>query len=145
MFFELLCKDLVSSVIFADEQRTRCIHIDPVDDPGAQNAVDPGKVFPTMEHHSIHQSMAVVPGCRVYHHPLRLIDDKDIIVLIEDVKRDILRKDVKWFRLRDLHLNRVTFRKFIVCFYCFHRPLYNKKVSEIQTRYMQSQHSSPPH
>ena len=41
MLFELFCKDLVRTVIFADEKGTCCVHIDPVDDPRAEHPVDP--------------------------------------------------------------------------------------------------------
>ena len=50
----------------------------------------------------VDQGMFIVSRSRVYDHSFRLVDNEDILVFIEDVQRDILRKDVRDLRIRQM-------------------------------------------
>ena len=70
-----------------------------------------------MEHNGVDQRTAVMAGRRMYDHSLRLVDDKDIVILIQDIKRNILRKDIRNFRVRYPYNDVIVFICFIICFY----------------------------
>ena len=116
MFFELVCKDLMGPVILADEERTCRVHIDPVDNPRAENTVNSGKAAAAVIENRIYQRMAVMPGRRVYDHSLRLIYNKDVLILIQDVQRDFFGKDVQWLRIRDLYTYLIPCIYFVIGF-----------------------------
>ena len=103
MLFKLVCKNLMSPVILAYEKRSCSVHIDPVDDSRAEHPVYAGKAAATVIEHCIYQCVAVMPGCRMYNHSFWLIYYKNIIILIQNIKRNILGKDIQRFGLRDLY------------------------------------------
>ena len=89
MLFKLVCKNLMSPVILAYEKRSCSVHIDPVDDSRAEHPVYAGKAAATVIEHCIYQCVAVMPGCRMYNHSFWLIYYKNIIILIQNIKRNI--------------------------------------------------------
>ena len=50
-----------------------------------------GKLITKMIHKSIYQSSAIMACCRMNNHPLRLIDYDNIIIIIDNIQRNILR------------------------------------------------------
>ena len=60
--------------------------------------------------------MAVMPGRRVYDHSLRLIYNKDVLILIQDVQRDFFGKNVQWLRIRDLYTYLIPCIYFVIGF-----------------------------
>ena len=56
MYRELFCEALVGEIALTDNQGTRCVHIDSVDDSGAQNAVDAGEISAAVIQNRIDQS-----------------------------------------------------------------------------------------
>ena len=54
-----------------------------------------------MIEYGVYKRVAVMSGRRMNHHPFRFVHDKDIVILVEDVQRDILRENVQHLRLRD--------------------------------------------
>ena len=82
MFFQLRRDGIVGEIILAGDDDAGRVHIDPVDDPRAQNPVDPGEIFLTMVHQRIHQSPCVMSCCRMDHHALRLVHQDHIVILI---------------------------------------------------------------
>ena len=61
-----------------------------------------------MEHHRVHKSAAVMSGSRMNDHSLWFVDDQDILVLIQDVKRDILRLNIGDLRFWQDDLNLIV-------------------------------------
>ena len=87
-------------VIFTDDQGAGSVLVDAVYDPRAHHAVDAGKAVAAVEHHRIDEGAAVMPRSGVNDHILRFIDHKDVLVLIQDVQRDVLRRDIGFCVLR---------------------------------------------
>ena len=75
----------MGKIIFAYDQNSGGVHIDPVDDPRTHNTVNTGKLILAMGHQSIDQGSRVMSGCRMHNHSLRLIDQDHILVLIKNV------------------------------------------------------------
>jgi hypothetical protein len=55
----------------------------------------------------IDQSPAVDAGRRMHDHALRLVDDDDILIFIQDIQRDILRPDFDRRAFRNLQTDRI--------------------------------------
>ena len=53
-----------------------------------------------MIEHSINQRAGVVTGSRMYYHSLWFVHNEQIVVLIEDIERNIFRFCRKLFRFR---------------------------------------------
>ena len=104
-------------IIFAGHQRSRRVHIDPVYDSRPHGAVNAGQFKAAVVHQSIDQRLAIVPGRWMHDHLLRLIDNDDILVFIEDVQRNVLRLDIRLFCLWKVYLYPVTQRKPVIGFY----------------------------
>ena len=75
MVFDLLRDVYMRRICFTDNKRAGRILIDPVYDSGADNAVDPAELIPTVVHDGIHQRSAVMSGRRMDNHVLWLIDN----------------------------------------------------------------------
>ena len=108
MYRELLCEALAGEIALTDNQGTRCVHIDSVDDSGAQNAVDAGEISAAVIQNRIAQCSAAVACRRMYDHPLGLIDDQKIIILVQNIKRNVFWLHVQFFRFRQKHQNGIT-------------------------------------
>ena len=77
------------------ERRFADIHIDAVYDPRPHNAVDPGKILPAMVHECVYERPRIMPGGRMNHHACRLVHHQNILVLINNVQRDVLRRNLQ--------------------------------------------------
>ena len=119
MYRELFCEALVGEIALTDNQGTRCVHIDSVDDSGAQNAVDAGEISATVIQNRIDQCSAAVACRRMYDHPLGLIDDQKIIILVQNIKRNVFWLHVQFFRFRQKHQNGITGGNLTACFLRF--------------------------
>ena len=75
MFLDLLRNKDMALIIFADNQWTRCVHIDAVYDARADLPVDAGQTVPAVIHDGIDKRAGIMPGGRVDDHSLRLVDD----------------------------------------------------------------------
>lgn len=119
MYRELFCEALVGEIALTDNQGTRCVHIDSVDDSGAQNAVDAGEISAAVIQNRIDQCSAAVACRRMYDHPLGLIDDQKIIILVQNIKRNVFWLHVQFFRFRQKHQNGITGGNLTACFLRF--------------------------
>ena len=88
-------------VVFADNDRTRGVFVDAMDDSRAHDASDPGQIILAVIHDGVDDRAAVMTGGRMYHHIFGLIDDKKVVILIENGKRNIFRCDVRLCSLRN--------------------------------------------
>ena len=119
MHRELFSEALMGEITFTDNQCTRCVHIDSVDDSGAQNAVDAGEISAAVIQNRIDQCSAAVACRRMYDHPLWLIDDQKIIILVQNIKRNVFWLHVQFFRFRKKHQNGITGGNLTACFLRF--------------------------
>ena len=98
---QLFGNALMRPVIFAGNHHTCRVPIDAVYNSRPKNPVDARQAVFTVVQEGIDQCSAGMPGCRVNHHTLGLVDYDDILVFIKNVERNIFRK----------HLCRLGFRQ----------------------------------
>ena len=60
--------------------------------PGRRTPPMPGQAGAAMGDQRIDQRAGLVAGGRVHHQPARLVDDDDVVVLVDDIERDILAR-----------------------------------------------------
>ena len=58
--------------------------------PGALDPADAGQAVAAVKQQGVDQRAAGAAGGRVDHHADRLVDDDQLVVLVEDVERDVL-------------------------------------------------------
>ena len=98
---------LVRSIILCRNDQAAGVPVDAVDDAGAQRAPHAAEAPPAVVEQGVDQGPVRVPRRRVDHHPHRLIDHDDVLVLIDHIQRDILRQGVRRLRLRHEDLYRL--------------------------------------
>ena len=105
MDFQLLGDALMGKIVLADDQDPRGVHIDAVDDSGAHHPVDSREISSAVIHQAVDQRAAVVAGGGMDYHALRLVDENNILVLVENVQIHLFGHDLRFcgFRSRDLH------------------------------------------
>ena len=95
MFLYLFRQTKMSFVIFRNHKQTACVLVDSVNDTGADNAAYSRKTSFAMKKKSIDKSVVGISRRRVNDHALRLVyNNKQIAVLIENIKRYVLRNNV---------------------------------------------------
>ena len=105
-----LCRNgQMGCVILADKKASRSITIDPVHNSRPHDTVDSGKAVPAVIHKRIDQRMAVMAGRRMHHHPLRLVHHKNILILIENIERNIFRQNIRLHRFRKEKTDLIAF------------------------------------
>ncbi len=102
MLLQLRRNAAVCRIVFAGNDGACGIPVDPMYDARPQNAVDPRKLAAAVIHQGIDQCAAVMACRRVHHHPLWFVYDNHVLVLIQDIKGDILRFNVGLLRRRKL-------------------------------------------
>ena len=70
-------------------------------------------------HQAVHKSSFIVSGGRMYYHAFGLIDQNHILILIEDIKGHLLRRNLRFHSFRHLESNRIAGRCFVAAFYRF--------------------------
>ena len=100
MIGELRGQRLMSAVVLGHHHQPGGVLVQPVHDAGPPDAADPGKARAAMRDQRVDQCAGLVAGGRMHHEALRLVDDDDVVVLIDDVERDILALGFGGDRLR---------------------------------------------
>ena len=103
VYAHLLAKGLVRRIVFGNDQKTAGVLIDTVDDARADGPANAGQLSRAMVEQRIDQRAVRVAGSRVNDHSLGLIDDKQVVVLIDDIQRDILGLGLDGLRVGQLH------------------------------------------
>jgi hypothetical protein len=108
-----LCGNVpVGCIILAYDKGACCILIDPVDDTRPDLAVDPGKAVPAVIHDRVHKRTFRMSRGRVDSHAFGLINNQNIVVLIKNIERDILRQDFSAGRLRNMYFHALSAGQF---------------------------------
>ena len=113
MDLQLLRKRLMRLVILTDHEQPRRVHIDAMHDARTHHSVDRAELRTTVIHHRIHEGPLRMPRRRMHDHTLRLIHDQHILILVDDVERDVLRLHVERHRRRQIqrqHIARLQLR-----------------------------------
>ena len=78
-------------------------------DPRTYYSIDGRKRITAVKHQSVHQRPRIIPGRRMHHHSSRFVDHQQIIVLINDLKGNILRFHLQLLWSRYLDQDTVAF------------------------------------
>ena len=106
----------MSQIIFRHRQKPGGILVNPVDNAGAQLSVDARKVIPHGVQKAIHQSVLLMPGGRMHHQPLGLVDHQHILVFVDDIQRHFRSHNIHGLGLRDGILHNVPGIQLVVLF-----------------------------
>ena len=117
MILQLLGKIAVCSVVFTYQKSTCGILVNAVDDSWPHNTVNAGQVPLAMVHNGIYQSSAGMSVGGMNNHSLWLIYYQYVLILIQNVQRDIFRKNIRLGQIRQGCLYQIPCLYFIVCFY----------------------------
>ena len=112
-FLDLFCQGKVGLVILGADHHPAGIFVQPVDDAGPDDPVDPRKVFAVVQQ-GIDQCPIRIPSCRMDHHTSRFVHHDYILVLVEDIQRDIFRLCLQIRRRQHRDLEHIARFHFIV-------------------------------
>src|SRR5574344_119868 len=90
----------MSLIILAGQHNTGGILVNTMNNSRSDNAVDIGQLISAVSQKSVDKCPFVVTCGGVNNHSLRLVDDKNITVFVENIQRNILRSVVHNLRLR---------------------------------------------
>ena len=92
----------VRCIVLCHHQQAAGVLVDAVDDAGADLAANAGKAALTVPQQGVYQCAVRVAGGRMDHHALGFVDHQQVLILIHDVQRDVLRHRFNGFCIRDL-------------------------------------------
>ena len=91
---------LVGIVVFRRDDEAGGVPVNAVDDTRPQFPADAGEGVPAVVEQGVDQRAVRVAGGRVDHQALGLVHHDDILILVDDVQRDVLGHHVHRFRVR---------------------------------------------
>src|SRR5690606_27442025 len=91
---ELLCETVVGLIVFRDDDHARGLPVEPMDDAGTLDASDAREVANPVKER-VDERRARLRGSGVHGKARGLVDDRDRIVLVEDLDRDRIRSKLK--------------------------------------------------
>ena len=103
VYAHLGAERLMRRIVFGHHQQTAGILIDAVYDAGADRAADAGQLPGTVVKQCIDESAVRVAGGRVNHHALRLVDHQQVIILVHNIKRNVLGLRLNGLRVGQCH------------------------------------------
>src|ERR1700730_8002723 len=105
---ELPAQRAVGAVGLGHDQETARVLVEAVHDAGAFLAANAGEGWAAMSNQRIDQRARPVAGGGMDDEPGGLVDDEELVVLVHDVQRDILRRDFGVRRGRNGEANAVA-------------------------------------
>ena len=99
---ELTRQLLMRAVVLGDHHEPGRPSIEPVNDPWPQLAADAAEIG-QMVKQRVHQRARPVSRCRVDHHPRRLVQHREIQILVEDLEGQRFRADLGGRGVRCVH------------------------------------------
>ncbi len=88
---ELLGEALHRALVLGRDQHAARVLVEAVHDAGPRHAADPFERRPAMGQKRVHQRAVQIAGRGMHHEPRLLVDDDEIVVLVEDDERNVLR------------------------------------------------------
>ena len=107
MGFELRSESVMSCVAFRHNQKAGRILVDPMNDPRPLCAADTRQAIAAMVHQRIDQRPRGRAGCRMHDHARRLVDDDQMIILEDDIKRDVFGQQIAFHCSGDCDFHRI--------------------------------------
>ena len=104
---ELGRKRAVARIVAGDDDQAGRALVEPVDDARTRHAPDERPATAAAQQR-VHQRAGVVAGRRVDDHARRLVDDRQVVVLVNDLEWNRLRRGFGYVSLRDLELHDVA-------------------------------------
>ena len=96
------------AVVLGDHHQAGGVLVEPVHDARPLHPADAGEAVAAMGDQRIHQRSRGVSGGRMHHEPCRLVDDDDVLVLIDDVERDVFSRRLGLLGLGHVHHDQVA-------------------------------------
>ena len=90
-----------------------------MDDPGTDHTVNSRKTVSAVIKQSIYKSSAVIARRRMHYHSLWFIDYQQTAILINNIKRNILRFSIQFNRFGNIYFNNISCLLFIILSNCF--------------------------
>lgn len=110
-----LCGEpLMSKVILGSDQQARGIFIDPVNDTRTFLSADTGERITAMPQQGIYQSAVRMSWGRVYNKPPGLVNYNQILILVDDIKRDVLSNKGRFLKRGEAQHKAVSCGAFVV-------------------------------
>ena len=94
---------MVGCVIFGHHQQAAGVLVNTVHNAGADGAANAGQLPRTVVEQRIDQRAVRVAGCRVDNHPLRLVDHQKVVILIDNIQRDVLGYGLDGLRVEQVN------------------------------------------
>jgi hypothetical protein len=94
-------------VVLGDHQQAGSVLVEPVHDARPLDPADAGKAFAAMSDQRVNQGPRFMPRAGMHHQAIRLVDDDQVVVLIDDIKRDILALRLRGDRRRHVDCDRI--------------------------------------
>ena len=110
---ELRGQRLMRAVVLRHHHQARRVLVEPVHDAGAPNPADAGKAGAAMGDQRVYQRAGLVAGGGMHDQALRLVDDDNVLVLKDDIERDILALGLRRDGLGDVDCDRIAFADMI--------------------------------
>ena len=95
VILELIGELLVGKVVFCDDQKAARVHVDTVDDAGTLFTVDAGEAVAAVVQQGVDERAVLVPGGGMNDQPLGLVHDQHVLVLVDNVQRDVLGSNLR--------------------------------------------------
>ena len=128
VLLELRRKPLMGAVGFRHHEKPRGFLVNPMHDPRSLHPANTRKALAAMMQKRIDQGAIWRPRRGVNNHPRRFIDDDKVRILVNHLKRNILRADMALVRHGNGNLHKVALGHLGLGIFCHnpvepHRPL----------------------
>jgi len=91
-------------VVLRHHHQSGRVLVETVHDARAFDAADAGKAAAAMGDQRINQRAGFMPGGRMHHETFGLVDNDDVVIFVDDVKRDIFTQGLGGGRFRHVRL-----------------------------------------
>ena len=107
MIGKLRAQRLVGPVVLRNHHQAGGVLVQPVHDAGPFDSADAGEAGSAMRDQGVDQRAGLMAGGGMHHQSPRLVDNDDVVVLIDDVERDIFARGFSRDRLRHVDCDRI--------------------------------------
>ena len=105
---ELRGQRLMRAVVLRRHHQPGGVLVEPVHDARPPDAADAGKAGAAVGDQRIDQRAGLVARGRMHHQAPGLVDDDDVVVLIDDIERDLFARGLGGDRLRHVDCDRIA-------------------------------------
>ena len=105
---ELRGQRLWAQVVLGRHHQPGGVLVEPVHDAGAADAADAGQACAAMGDQRVDQRAGLVAGGGMHDQALRLVDDDDVVVLVDDIERDSFPFGLRRGRWRHVDCDRIA-------------------------------------